>query len=121
MIETFTSRYGNPPYPVRSLYAALRFSFPPIQKECELCGQKRAGYLGKLVIDHCHQHGYIIDGQLWGYIRGYICGYDNRQIGRYEANIPMLGRGNKVYDDYINRCPDCAIESLLDTLGIGSD
>jgi hypothetical protein len=93
-MSNFTDHYGR-----RIRYTSarqLRKECPPASDECEIpdCSHQKTGYLSRLVYDHCHQCGYI---------RGTICGYCNRQLGRYERNIPHLGSGNVAFDVYLNR------------------
>lgn len=96
---TFTEQYGLVPYPANGKISDIRRRYPPVNGTCEMPGcpyKDRTGYLAQLVYDHCHQCGYI---------RGTVCGYCNRDCGRYEVNIPYLGTGHKIFDEYLTRCP----------------
>ena len=104
----FMASYGLVQYPGR-VTKAFREAYPPLGTECEIpgCTYSGQGMLSSLVYDHCHTHGFI---------RGTIHGACNRNLGRYEANIPFLGRGNLSFDAYINRCPMCATEIYQESL-----
>lgn len=96
----FIEKYGLILYPSK-VTAEFRNSYPPVNGQCEMpsCPNPKTGYLARLVYDHDHETGYI---------RGILCGYCNRDLGRYEKNIPSLGTGNIPFDRYLARYNEIA-------------